>query len=494
MPARVLVQRNDANLPGALLLVALFLLMGIDFSISVDVDARGASKLCGIVFSSCGSLTVTDKDDEECSLYFADAKGGECVSNDPHVLDCLLSLTGRICRVIILVSETKPAVLTARYLHGRKMATTIGQTASSLDMRTRQASALSSVSIMEEEFAEQPNYPYRSHVHVQFYGILGGFSLVACVFICPCLQPNRKENPKELEKGKALASTSTSLEGSSLNEPSPRFASDASLSKSTGYMGFTMTDIANITCNFSASNVIGHGGFGTVYKGKLGDGKLVAIKRGKKEALQPHAFKEFQNEVTMLSNIDHLNLVKLIGYLEDDQEHILIVEYVSNGNLREHLDGIHGVTLDLATRLDIAIDVAHALTYLHLYAEKPIIHRDVKSSNILVTKKFRAKVADFGFSTTGPMEAGKTHVSTQVKGTAGYVDPEYFQTMQISPKTDVYSYGVLLIEMFSGRRPIEPKRPSNERVTILWVFISPDSFLTWNCDTCVMEPLCHFKP
>lgn len=115
-----------------------------------------------------------------------------------------------------------------------------------------------------------------------------------------------------------------------------------------------------------------------------------------------------------------MNLVKLLGYTEEGSERILVVEYVANGNLGEHLEGTYGQILDMSTRLDIAIDVAHALTYLHLYADRPIIHRDIKSSNILLTETYRAKVADFGFSRVGPStDVGATHVSTQVKGTAG---------------------------------------------------------------------------
>jgi serine/threonine protein kinase len=129
-------------------------------------------------------------------------------------------------------------------------------------------------------------------------------------------------------------------------------------------------------------------------------------------------FRDMLSKLTF--QVDHLNLVKLIGYLEEGSERILIVEFVPNGNLGEHIDGTYGKPLDISTRLDIAIDIAHALTYLHLYADRPIIHRDIKSSNILLTDKYRAKVADFGFSRVGPStDAGATHVSTQVKGTAG---------------------------------------------------------------------------
>jgi tRNA A-37 threonylcarbamoyl transferase component Bud32 len=193
-----------------------------------------------------------------------------------------------------------------------------------------------------------------------------------------------------------------------------------SVASSTMEPSFTMAELARATGNFAAQNKIGQGGFGTVYKGRLRDGRVVAIKRGKRDAYEQRLSAEFRTEVEMLSQVDHLNLGKLIGYTEEGNERILVVEYVPNGNLGEHLDGAYGKVLDMSTRLDIAIDVAHALTYLHLYADRPIIHRDIKSSNILLTDTYRAKVADFGFSRVGPStDVGATHVSTQVKGTAG---------------------------------------------------------------------------
>ncbi|XP_022857472.1 calmodulin-binding receptor-like cytoplasmic kinase 2 [Olea europaea var. sylvestris] len=236
-----------------------------------------------------------------------------------------------------------------------------------------------------------------------------------------------------------------------------------------GSTKFTIEEIYKATKNFSPSFKIGQGGFGTVYKGRLEDGTLVAVKRAKKIVYDKPLGTEFQSEVRTLAQVEHLNLVKFHGYLEQEDERIIVVEHVPNGTLREHLDCVHGNVLDFAVRLDIAIDVAHAVTYLHMYTAHPIIHRDIKSSNILLTENLRAKVADFGFARlAADSESGETHVSTQVKGTAGYLDPEYMKTYQLTEKSDVYSFGVLLVELVTGRRPIEPKRDLKERITARW--------------------------
>nr|XP_010918760.1 calmodulin-binding receptor-like cytoplasmic kinase 2 [Elaeis guineensis] len=235
-----------------------------------------------------------------------------------------------------------------------------------------------------------------------------------------------------------------------------------------GSMRFTMAEIHKATKNFSPVLKIGQGGSGTVYKAQLDDGTLVAVKRAKKNVYDNYLSVEFQSEIQTLARVEHLNLVRFYGFLEYEGERILVVEYVSNGTLREHLDCRRGKPLDLGARLDIAIDVAHAVTYLHMYSDHPIIHRDIKSSNILITDNLRAKVADFGFARVGATESGATHVSTQVKGTAGYLDPEYLGTYQLTEKSDVYSFGVLLVELLSGRRPIEPKKELKERITTKW--------------------------
>ncbi|OMO95989.1 hypothetical protein COLO4_15567 [Corchorus olitorius] len=260
-----------------------------------------------------------------------------------------------------------------------------------------------------------------------------------------------------------------------------RFSMSPQLNR-IGSVHLTMTQVTRATRNFSSALQIGEGGFGIVYKAQLDSGQVVAIKRAKKAntedspiACVPEHSEHFENlrtefssEVELLAKIDHRNLVKLLGYVDKGNERLIITEYVPNGSLREHLDGQRGRILDFNQRLEIAIDVAHGLTYLHLYAEKQIIHRDVKSSNILLTESMRAKVADFGFARLGPMDSDQTHISTKVKGTVGYLDPEYMKTYQLTPKSDVYSFGILLIEILTGRRPVELRRPVEERVTLRW--------------------------
>ncbi|CAD6238018.1 unnamed protein product [Miscanthus lutarioriparius] len=218
---------------------------------------------------------------------------------------------------------------------------------------------------------------------------------------------------------------------------------------------------------------IGQGGFGAVYKGVLPDGTVVAVKRAMQRMQRPHVDVEFRSEIKIMARMEHQSLVRFYAYMECGEERIVVVEYVPNGTLRERLDRCNGRFLDFGTQLDIAIDVAHAVTYLHMYSDHPIIHRDIKFSNILLTDSLRAKVADLGFARLGAgLGAGAagetTHVTTQVKGTAGYLDPEYLKACQLTDRSDVYSFGVLLVELASARRPIETKRELKERLTSRW--------------------------
>ncbi|CAM0883597.1 unnamed protein product [Alopecurus aequalis] len=231
---------------------------------------------------------------------------------------------------------------------------------------------------------------------------------------------------------------------------------------------FSFHEICVATLNFSEQNKIGKGNFGTVYKGKLRDGSIIAVKRAKKNMHDRHLYAEFRSEIQILSTVEHLTLVKFLGHLEHQDERLILLEYVSNGTLREHLDGSRGEPLGFSQRLNIAIDIVHAIAYLHGYTDHPIIHRDIKSSNVLLTDQLRAKVSDFGFARLATDNPEATHVSTMVKGTAGYVDPEYLHTNHLTERSDVYSFGVLLVELVTGRRPIERNRGRQQRLTTQW--------------------------
>ncbi|KAI4335665.1 hypothetical protein L6164_014293 [Bauhinia variegata] len=309
----------------------------------------------------------------------------------------------------------------------------------------------------------------------------GGLLFVCCAVLCPCIYGKKRKATAHavLSKDPHSMDSASSFEGNSVSEkipasplrvpPSPsRFSMSPKLSR-LGSIHLNLSQVAKATRNFSDTLLIGEGGFGTVYKAQLEDGQIVAVKRAKKESFESLKT-EFSNEIELLAKIDHRNLVKLLGYIDKGNERLLITEYVPNGTLREHLDGQRGRILDFNQRLEIAIDVAHGLTYLHQYAEKQIIHRDVKSSNILLTESMRAKVADFGFARLGSMDSDQTHISTKVKGTVGYLDPEYMKTYQLTPRSDVYSFGILLLEIVTGRRPVELKKPVEERVTLRWAF------------------------
>ncbi|KAJ6395172.1 hypothetical protein OIU77_020435 [Salix suchowensis] len=224
--------------------------------------------------------------------------------------------------------------------------------------------------------------------------------------------------------------------------------------KIDGVESFTFKEVVLATDNFNSSTQIGRGGYGKVYRGVLPDKTVVAIKRAEEGSLQGE--REFLTEIKLLSRLHHRNLVSLIGYCAERGEQMLVYEFMPNGTLRDRLSDKE--KLNFETRLRIALDSAKGILYLHTEADPPVFHRDIKASNILLDSKLTAKVADFGLSLLAPVMDDDgylpNHVSTVVKGTPGYLDPEYFLTRKLTDKSDVYSLGVVFMELLTGMQPI----------------------------------------
>ncbi|KAL4587610.1 hypothetical protein LXL04_000482 [Taraxacum kok-saghyz] len=231
---------------------------------------------------------------------------------------------------------------------------------------------------------------------------------------------------------------------------------------------FTYAQLVNATDNFKAVYFLGEGGFGKVYKGKLEDSdQIVAIKQLDPDGLQ--GIREFVVEVLTLSMADHPNLVKLIGYCAEGEQRLLVYEYMPLGSLEDHLHDIrpHRRRLDWNTRMKIAAGAARGLEYLHDKMNPPVIYRDLKGSNILLGEDYHAKLSDFGLAKVGPL-GDKTHVSTRVMGTYGYCAPDYAMTGQLTFKSDIYSFGVVLLELITGRKAIDDTRNAAEQNLVAW--------------------------
>ncbi|CAN1287229.1 Wall-associated receptor kinase-like 2, partial [Linum perenne] len=223
---------------------------------------------------------------------------------------------------------------------------------------------------------------------------------------------------------------------------------------------FTEEELKRATDNYNQSRFLGQGGFGTVYKGMLPDGTIVAVKKSK--TIDKTQIQQFINEVVILSQINHRHIVKLLGCCLETELPLLVYEFIPNGTLSSHIHGSRHVEEVVEEEEDSTNwEVAGAVAYMHSAASFPIYHRDIKSSNILLDAKLSAKVADFGTSKSVPDD--KTHLTTLVQGTFGYLDPEYFHTSQFTDKSDVYSFGVVLVELLTGQKPISFTRGEEER-------------------------------
>ncbi|XP_059278823.1 probable serine/threonine-protein kinase PBL21 [Lycium ferocissimum] len=230
---------------------------------------------------------------------------------------------------------------------------------------------------------------------------------------------------------------------------------------------FTFKELALATQNFKEANRLGEGGFGSVYKGLLESNLVVAIKQLNLDGIQGN--QEFIVEVLMLSLLHHKNLVNLIGYCTDGDQRLLVYEFMPMGSLENHLFDLEpGMKpLSWSTRLKIAAGAAHGLEYLHCKANPPVIYRDLKSSNILLDNDFNPKLSDFGLAKLGPV-GENTHVSTRVMGTYGYCAPEYAMSGKLTLKSDIYSFGVVLLELITGRKAYDTSKMPGEQNLVVW--------------------------
>lgn len=239
----------------------------------------------------------------------------------------------------------------------------------------------------------------------------------------------------------------------------------------THVIAFTLFELETITKSFRSDYILGEGGFGTVYKGYIDENVRVglkslpvAVKVLNKEGLQGH--REWLTEVNFLGQLRHPNLVKLIGYCCEDDHRLLVYEFMFRGSLENHLFRKTSAPLLWATRMMIALGAAKGLAFLH-NAERPVIYRDFKTSNILLDSDYTAKLSDFGLAKAGP-QGDETHVSTRVMGTYGYAAPEYVMTGHLTARSDVYSFGVVLLELLTGKKSVDKTRPSKEQSLVDW--------------------------
>ncbi|PNY15017.1 protein kinase 2A [Trifolium pratense] len=267
--------------------------------------------------------------------------------------------------------------------------------------------------------------------------------------------------------GSEVRRTGSDLDASDNSTDSLRRSAFPNLSQRPSNLRvFTVSELKSATKNFGRSVMLGEGGFGCVYKG------LIKSSDDPPSKIEVAGHKEWVTEVNVLGIVEHHNLVKLVGYCADDDERgiqrLLIYEYMPNGSVEHHLSPRSETPLSWSRRLKIAQDAARGLTYLHEEMDFQIIFRDFKSSNILLDEQWNAKLSDFGLARLGPSD-GLTHVSTAVVGTMGYAAPEYIQTGRLTSKSDVWSYGVFLYELITGRRPLDRNRPKSEQKLLEWI-------------------------
>ncbi|KAH7431876.1 hypothetical protein KP509_08G070900 [Ceratopteris richardii] len=317
-------------------------------------------------------------------------------------------------------------------------------------------------------------------------GVIGGISvfIVAAFIVLAIYRRRNKKFRRVLSPNTAYLKASESGDEADLMKLSANRISSSTvldvfnISKRTenmqviedGNLLISIQLLRSVTNNFSKDNVLGEGGFGVVYKGELDDGTKIAVKRMLASMVTSKGLEEFQAEITVLTKVRHRHLVSLLGYCIEGNERLLVYEYMSLGNLSSHLFDWKNLKVPPLTwerRLKIALDVARGIEYLHGLAHKSFIHRDLKSSNILLGDGYRAKVSDFGLVKLVP-EGGKYSVETRLAGTFGYLAPEYAVTGRVTTKVDVFSFGVVLMELLTGRKALDETQSEENVHLVTW--------------------------
>ncbi|BAT81287.1 hypothetical protein LR48_Vigan07g077700 [Vigna angularis] len=338
-----------------------------------------------------------------------------------------------------------------------------------------------------------------SHVGVIVFSVIGAVFVVSMIgFLIFCLFRMKQKKLSRVQSPNALvihprhsgsdnesvkitvAGSNVSVGGVSETRTIPGSEAGDIQMVEAGNMVISIQVLRNVTGNFSEKNILGQGGFGTVYRGELHDGTRIAVKRMECGAITGKGAAEFKSEIAVLTKVRHRHLVALLGYCLDGNEKLLVYEYMHQGTLSRHLfnwpeEGLE--PLEWNRRLTIALDVARGVEYLHGLAHQSFIHRDLKPSNILLGDDMRAKVADFGLVRLAP--EGKASIETRIAGTFGYLAPEYAVTGRVTTKVDVFSFGVILMELITGRKALDETQPEDSMHLVTWfrrMSINKDSF------------------
>ncbi|CAK9171645.1 unnamed protein product [Ilex paraguariensis] len=339
----------------------------------------------------------------------------------------------------------------------------------------------------------------RNRTGIVVFSIIGGFCVVFllglaafCIYRSKQKRFSRVQSPNVMvihppHSGSDNESVKITVAGSSVSVGAMSETHTVSTSETSdiqmveaGNMVISIQVLKSVTNNFSEENILGQGGFGTVYKGELHDGTKIAVKRMESGVIAGKGLAEFKSEIGVLTKVRHRHLVALLGYCLDGNEKLLVYEYMPQGTLSRCLFnwGEEGLKpLEWMKRLTIALDVARGVEYLHGLAHQSFIHRDLKPSNILLGDDMRAKVSDFGLVRLAP--EGKGSIETRIAGTFGYLAPEYAVTGRVTTKVDVFSFGVILMELITGRKALDESQPEESMHLVTWfrrMHLNKDTF------------------